>query len=150
MRKELAEGRRETGKLKQTNKQRMVNRIGGFVPFFHFPVPNFNNVHCFFLRRPRDAPWTEKEKFISVCLFSSPPNNASHKKISRRGRVGTAERNVPKSVLHMQNLLFNFLNFNLFYVVFAAIAVIVAKCRTVLSMCVFRCWESEYVFSIAK
>ena len=77
MRKELAEGRRETGKLKQTNKQRMDNRIGGFVPFFYFPVPSFNKVHCFFLRRPRDAPLTEKEKIITECLFSPPPNNVA-------------------------------------------------------------------------
>ena len=34
----------------------------------------------------------------------------SHKKISCRGRAETALRNVPTSVLHMQNLLFNFLD----------------------------------------
>ena len=50
----------------------MDNGIGGFVLFFHFPVPSFNNVHCFFLRRPRDAPWTEKEKFIE--MIRNDPN----------------------------------------------------------------------------
>ena len=68
-----------------------------------------------------------RKKNSSPCVYFHLLQTTSHKKISRRGRAGTAESLVPKSVLHMENLLFNFLNFNVFYVVFAAIAVIVAK-----------------------
>ena len=68
-----------------------------------------------------------RKKNSSPCVYFHLLQTRLHKKISSRGRAGTAESLVPKSVLHMENLLFNFLNFNVFYVVFASIAVIVAK-----------------------
>ena len=49
---------------------------------------------------------TTKKRHTASCLYVL--HNSSHKALSRRGRAGRAKkfRNVPKSVLHVQNYCF--------------------------------------------
>ena len=56
-----------------------------------------------------------RKKNLSSCVYFHLFQTTSQKKISLRSSAGTAERNIPTSVLHMQNLLFNFLKLSVFW-----------------------------------
>ena len=80
-----------------------------------------------------------RKKNLLSCVYFYLLQTTSHKKISLRGRAGTAEINVPTSVLHMPNLLFIFLS------TFYFLKLLSLPSSSSL-LCV-NCWESERVFS---
>ena len=83
---------------------------------------------------------------ITSCVYFHVLRTTSHiKKISRRGRAGTAKKCTKKRAIKTCKKLFNFLKLLLVDVVLVAFAVVVSnKAPPVLPMCVNR-WESECV-----
>ena len=88
---------------------------------------------------------------ITSCVYFHVLRTTSHiKKISRRGRAGTAKKCSKKRAIKTCKKLFNFLKLLLLDVVLVAVAVAVvvsnkAPPPPVLPMCVNR-WESECIF----
>ena len=73
---------------------------------------------------------------ITSCVYFHVLRTTSHKKISRRGRAGTAKKCTKKRAKHTKNR-FNFLNLLLLDVVLVAVAVVVSNKATQFYRCVY-------------